>query len=281
MGSKKARPAARLGDIGSNHGKFPPTPIIQGSLNVFINGRPAARKGDSLQPVAKKRNYSIGYTRPDTGRCTMWLTTYEQLRAADLSPEHIAAMLGMDYDPEQQYELYIYDQGEDAAENGATCFIPTYERMAEAGVVEFKCEHDEQLLRDVMTEDVSIEYAKAMEAFWETGKNQFEEDDIRAFVDSYFTTTDEKDAFRTRHYYRTQFGCNSDFLGNGATRWKEIAIPHDDGSVLRQSAPQQYGAVELLVIEKNPPSIEKLIDSGQLRILPTEAIPPYTPPTGA
>jgi len=48
MGSKKARPAARLGDIGSNHGKFPPTPIIQGSPNVFINGRPAARKGDSL-----------------------------------------------------------------------------------------------------------------------------------------------------------------------------------------------------------------------------------------
>jgi len=39
--------------------------------------------------------------------------------------------------------------------------------------------------------------------------------------------------------------------------------------------------VELVVIEKNPPSIEKLIDSGQLRILPTEAIPPYTPPPGA
>jgi len=51
--------------------------------------------------------------------------------------------------------------------------------------------------------------------------------------------------------------------------------------VLRQPAPQQYGVVELLVIEKNPPSIEKLKESGQLRILPTEAIPPYTPSTGA
>lgn len=40
--------AARLVDIGAGHGCFPPTPIIAGSGDVSINGRPAARKGDPL-----------------------------------------------------------------------------------------------------------------------------------------------------------------------------------------------------------------------------------------
>jgi len=42
--------AARLGDIGSAHGCFPPTPIIGGSADIIINGRPAARVGDPLAP---------------------------------------------------------------------------------------------------------------------------------------------------------------------------------------------------------------------------------------
>ena len=42
--------AARPGDIGAGHACFPPTPIIAGSGDVSINGRPAARKGDALLP---------------------------------------------------------------------------------------------------------------------------------------------------------------------------------------------------------------------------------------
>lgn len=44
------KPAARLGDIGSAHGCFPPTPTMAGSADVFINGRPAIRVGDPLVP---------------------------------------------------------------------------------------------------------------------------------------------------------------------------------------------------------------------------------------
>jgi len=40
--------AGRLGDIGSGHGCFPPTPIIAGSGDTFINGKPAARKDDAV-----------------------------------------------------------------------------------------------------------------------------------------------------------------------------------------------------------------------------------------
>ncbi|SER20979.1 Zn-binding Pro-Ala-Ala-Arg (PAAR) domain-containing protein, incolved in TypeVI secretion [Amphritea atlantica] len=42
--------AARLGDIGSGHGCFPPTPIVSGSGDVIIDGIPAARVGDPLAP---------------------------------------------------------------------------------------------------------------------------------------------------------------------------------------------------------------------------------------
>lgn len=40
--------AGRLGDSAAGHGCFPATPIISGSPDVSINGKPAARKGDPV-----------------------------------------------------------------------------------------------------------------------------------------------------------------------------------------------------------------------------------------
>lgn len=40
--------AARLGDNCTGHGCYPGRPIVEGSGNVFINGKPAARVGDML-----------------------------------------------------------------------------------------------------------------------------------------------------------------------------------------------------------------------------------------
>ncbi len=40
--------AARLGDSCAGHGCFPATPIIEGSGDVIINGKPAARKSDGV-----------------------------------------------------------------------------------------------------------------------------------------------------------------------------------------------------------------------------------------
>ncbi len=45
-----ARPVVLLGDIGTNHGAFPPTPVIAGSATVQLDGRPLARIGDPLAP---------------------------------------------------------------------------------------------------------------------------------------------------------------------------------------------------------------------------------------
>jgi uncharacterized Zn-binding protein involved in type VI secretion len=39
---------ALLGDIGTDHDGFPPTPVIAASPDVFLDGKPVARKSDPL-----------------------------------------------------------------------------------------------------------------------------------------------------------------------------------------------------------------------------------------
>jgi len=47
---------ALVGDLGSEHDGFPPTPIISGASTVKIDGRAVARKGDPLEPHDKPKN---------------------------------------------------------------------------------------------------------------------------------------------------------------------------------------------------------------------------------
>lgn len=51
-----SRSMVLLGDLGSDHQGFPPTPVIAGSPDVLIDGRPAARVGDPLAPHAKPKH---------------------------------------------------------------------------------------------------------------------------------------------------------------------------------------------------------------------------------
>ena len=58
--------AAKLGDIGTEHDGYHKTPIIVGSSTITIDGKPAARQGDPLEPHDKPsaskhgRNISSG-----------------------------------------------------------------------------------------------------------------------------------------------------------------------------------------------------------------------------
>ena len=45
-----------LGDLGTDHQGFPPTPVIAGSPDVLIDGKPVARVGDSLAPHSKPKH---------------------------------------------------------------------------------------------------------------------------------------------------------------------------------------------------------------------------------
>lgn len=65
----------------------------------------------SLQEV-KPAPDTVGYTRADTGRTTMWSTTPDQIERGDSDPELQSDIQGMrGYDPSKQYALYILDQG--------------------------------------------------------------------------------------------------------------------------------------------------------------------------
>lgn len=44
-----------LGDPGSDHEGYPCTPVISGSPDVLIDGKPVARVGDALAPHAKPK----------------------------------------------------------------------------------------------------------------------------------------------------------------------------------------------------------------------------------
>lgn len=45
-----------LGDIGTDHNGFPPTPVTAGSPDVLIDGKPVARVGDPLAPHSKPKH---------------------------------------------------------------------------------------------------------------------------------------------------------------------------------------------------------------------------------
>lgn len=45
-----------VGDIGTEHDGFPPTPVTAGSGTVKFDGIPAARQGDPLEPHDKPKN---------------------------------------------------------------------------------------------------------------------------------------------------------------------------------------------------------------------------------
>jgi len=41
-------PVTRVGDMASGHEAFPPTPVMQGSSNVFAGGASVCKKGDAI-----------------------------------------------------------------------------------------------------------------------------------------------------------------------------------------------------------------------------------------
>ncbi|WP_239985555.1 type VI secretion system PAAR protein [Marinobacter salexigens] len=51
-----SKPVVLLGDLGSDHQGFPPTPVLAGSPDVLIDGKPVARVGDPLAPHSKPKH---------------------------------------------------------------------------------------------------------------------------------------------------------------------------------------------------------------------------------
>ena len=102
--------------------------------------------------------------------------------------------------------------------------------------------YDSQVLQDIMTPEYQREYAEHMASYLAADLNEFDKDDVEDFRESLDKRTKQK--FDARHAVRTEFGANKDFIGNGLTKSRE-------GS-------SQYGVVETLTLENNPPPISKM-----------------------
>lgn len=76
------KPAGRLGDMGSNHGAWHPSPLIAGSGNVFTNGKPAARQGDALAPHKKPKKPPHGRSM-SSGSSTVFINGKPAVRVGD------------------------------------------------------------------------------------------------------------------------------------------------------------------------------------------------------
>ena len=64
--------AVKVGDIGTEHDGFHPTKVTAGSPNVFIDGQPAGRVGDPLEPHDKPKHPKHGRSIA-TGSSTVFI----------------------------------------------------------------------------------------------------------------------------------------------------------------------------------------------------------------
>jgi hypothetical protein len=229
----------------------------------------------------KPKDEPVGFRRPDTGRTTMWVSTFDMMKDKDLSAPLLMAALGSSYDPTSEYDLYILDQGENHKIDGALGFVPTFENMQQFGPDELHKDdptdriRDKQLLKSVMCDEQQKKYKENIELFWSQsesrGWSEYKAMDINEFAAENFTSQQERDEFRARHLYRTQIGNNAWFTGNGATECNVNASNAEyiksDGIKFNQT-PGKLGTPELLAIEKNPPSIAYLEKQGNLKIIP-------------
>ncbi|OOF08741.1 phospholipase [Salinivibrio sp. MA427] len=116
--------AGRLGDSAAGHGCFPATPIISGSPDVSINGKPAARKGDPVLLHAcpcPKMPHGIHGRSISAGSSNVSINGKPASRVGDAigCGGQVAAGSGDVFIGETPYQSPSHDCGEGAAKSNA------------------------------------------------------------------------------------------------------------------------------------------------------------------
>ncbi|MCH8498311.1 MAG: hypothetical protein LAT63_07525 [Marinobacter sp.] len=203
-------------------------------------------------PMAHERN---------SGRHPLWMSTFDQIEAADTDPALIAAVFGTRYEPDKDYVLYIVDRGEDHETNGSDVFVPTFENMRVKLKSEFAGELDPEMIDKVMTEEYALEFRQHWSDFnvylAESGldwKKSFETDNAEKFAkDNPNMSKEDKVVFLTRHAVLAEIGAFEVFTGNGLTE--------------RYDEPGRPGALETLDIQHNPDSLKESISGGKVKAI--------------
>lgn len=225
---------------------------------VRFSSAPKVRDTEALI-AAEDNEGPIGHER-DSGRHPLWMSTFDQLENADTDPEVIADVFGTNYNPDEDYVLYIVDLGEDFEANGSDVFVPTFKNMQKKLKTEFAGDLTPELIDQVMTDEYSVEFREHWKDFnaslKRAGKhwsNSFDVDEARAFAGKNLTGKDAE-AFVTRQKILSEIGAWEVFTGNGLTEMK--------------SQPGKAGALETLDIQHSPESVKDLVAKGKVIEIP-------------
>ena len=205
----------------------------------------------SFQTQNNNPDAKLAFQR-DSGLAPVWATSFDQLENADTDPQLIADVLGTPYDPAKDYVLHIIDRGETFNHFGQNTLVPTWKNMQAPTQLYLGGKHDPTILAEVMTPEYQQQYAKDIENYHAAGLKEFSDRDQQEYESS--LSTNDKNRFAARHNVRTELGANSEFTGNGLTQSRE-------GST-------QYGVVETLTLENNPPPIAKMTNVKTIPLKP-------------
>ena len=203
----------------------------------------------------------IGHLRDSSGRHPLWMSTFDQIEYADSDPKIIADVFGTNYDPNQDYVLYVIDRGEDHEQNGSDVFVPTFANIKEKLKMEFTGELEPHLIDKVMTPEYSEKFREHWSEFntylsdkglhW---SESFKEDRAQAFAVEYFSDLHQADEFLTRQIILSEIGAWEVFTGDGLTEMK--------------SQKGKPGALETLEIQHRPVSVKELTAQKKLLEIP-------------
>lgn len=218
---------------------------------------PHARFVARFVPDAPREDQPLGRPRP--GMATpLWMTTFEQLEAADTDPEVIAAMLGLPYDPAARYHLIVVkDLGADPAQRPA--LVPaTREALGELA-----CRHlatpafPAAILTDSMAPAYQPTYRALLEKLHAGGYKEWLSDDLEAFVakEPSLAEPAAQRRFRARLRVHLQFGASELFRGDGMTE-------------LVGGDTRQVGVQEVFVLDPAPKPIGEYARSNRLVAVP-------------
>lgn len=84
-------PVGRIGDICLGHGSFPPTPVIQGSPNVYVNDIPLFRVTDNVKPHGSSSPSPPHDRKGDSGSPDTFINDLPAMRIGD--PIHCGGLL--------------------------------------------------------------------------------------------------------------------------------------------------------------------------------------------
>ncbi|WP_421654318.1 hypothetical protein ACONUD_19280 [Microbulbifer harenosus] len=185
-----------------------------------------------------------------------WSTSFDQLEDADTNARLISEKLGLDYDPDAEYTLIVFDTEKAAPLTGVKSVPATFDKVSEFANRELPKEFPKQFTDTVMTPEFQDQYGwhyqeavdkKFLKSKWSTKVNDFE-----VYLDTTDLSEAEKDLLKRRMEMQDTVGNNQYYEGNGLTRDKN------------SRSGNHYGAVETLNFERQPVNLQQLEEAGAI-----------------